>query len=118
MQQEVGVFEPAEQREVAGDAGGQPAPCGGVAAGAGAAQDVLAEQVVRGDGAKQQQDEARVPPAVEEQAGGEEPGEGPGAAGETAEQEAARQAGRQEAQHETLRMEQHGARRRVSARTG
>ena len=73
--------------------------------------------VVGGDRAKQQRHEARVPPAVEEQAGSQQPRERPGAAGEAAEQEAARQADRQEAQDECLRMEQHGARLRpVSGR--
>ena len=53
LHQEVGVFEPAQQAEVAGNAADQPASRGGAAIDAGESQDASADCVVCADGAEQ-----------------------------------------------------------------
>ena len=96
---EVGVFEPAEQRQVGGDAGDQPAPRRGCRSPC-QTQDLLAERVIGQDRAGQQQHEFRVPPAVEEQAGGDQPAQCPALSADASRQEENGQSDRQEAQHE------------------
>ena len=98
--QEVGVFEPAEQRQVCGDAGDQPAPRRALPAGCGQTQDTLAEPVIDQDRPGQQQDEFRVPPAVEEQAGRDQPAQCPARPSDASSQEEPGQRQRQEAQDE------------------
>ena len=116
VDEEVGVFEPAQQRQVCGDARDQPAPRRALPAAACQTQDMLAEPVIDQDRSGQQQDEFRVPPAVEEQAGRDQPAQCPACPSDTSSQEEPGQRDRQEAQHELGCIEQHGVQAGVSGR--
>ena len=70
-------------------------------------QDPLAAAIIGDDRAGQQCDEPGIPPAVEEQAGNEQPAHGPVSPGDAAKQEETRERSRQEAQDEFRRIEQH-----------
>jgi hypothetical protein len=66
LDQEVGVFEPTEQYQVRCDPGNQPTSRGTLQATLCQPQDMLAERIVGQDRSGQQQNEFRVPPAIEE----------------------------------------------------
>ena len=109
VQQEVGVFEPAQQSEVGGDAGGQPGSCGRCVA------QLPGDGVVPGDGGDQQRQVRRVPPGVEEQVAGDQPRERGCVSIETTKHEEAGHAERQERENECNRMEHHAWRNRRRA---
>jgi hypothetical protein len=75
--QEVRVFEPAQQRQVEDHATDQPVVRGARSVRLRQPQDALPDRVVDQDRTHQQQHECRVPPAVEEQAGDHQPAQCP-----------------------------------------
>lgn len=90
---EVGVFEPAQQREVRRNARDQPASRA-------APMDSLTEPIIGQDRSGQQQDEFRVPPTIEEQARGDDPAQCPARPADAASEEEAAERDRQTAQDE------------------
>src|SRR5271156_2229815 len=68
LDQKVCILEPTEQRQVRSNAGDQPASRRLWPATACKTKDLLTEAVVRKNRSKQQENEFRIPPAIEEQA--------------------------------------------------
>jgi hypothetical protein len=102
MQQEIGVFEPTQDCQVQGYAGGQPG------AGMVGMSQCPRDRMVEHDRTNQKRQMFRVPPGVEEQTARHQPAQRPDGAEETTEREEPRQADREKFQNERGGMEHHG----------